>query len=182
MIMTVSRAAFSDTTSNDGNLAGAGSVVLYNDAPNGGRNTTAGDETGNPMFGAFEGTWTVKADNLTPGVAVDHCIEIIYGGSIDAAVNLDSITSDTPSVRGFRQKVNVTIEQFAGSCGAMGEGVAVAGGTLASPTIQPTAEWTAAEGDSMFYLVELEVDASAGNEYQGASVTNIDFEWLADQA
>lgn len=180
MIMTVSRAAFSDPTSNDGNYVASGSVVLYNNAPGGGFNTSPGDETGDAMFGTWDGTWVVKADNLKPGDDVSHCIEIIYGGSLDATVKLDSITSDAPSVGGFRNQINVTVDRFTGACGSVGSAT-IASGTLATPVINESA-WSAPAATSQFYLVTLELDIGADNTYQGASVDNINFEWLASQA
>lgn len=183
MIMTVSRAAFSDPTSNDDNVVGAGSVVLYNNAPNGGTNLNPGDETGDPMFGAAAGIWTVEADNLAPGDAVQHCIITTYAGSLDATVALDSVSVGTPTVPGFDAEINLTVERFT-SADCTGTPAASAGGTLAAPTISETA-WAATGGapdDARSYLVTLELDATADNTFQGASVDEIDFEWVANQA
>jgi hypothetical protein len=184
MIMTVSRAAFSDPTSNDANLVGAGSVVLYNNAPNGGTNLNPGDETGDPMFGATAGVWTVDADNLAPGDTVQHCIVTTYAGSLDATVALDSVSSTgTPTVPGFDAQVNLTVERF-NTADCTGAATASAGGTLATPVIGETA-WAATGGspdDARSYLVTLELDGAAGNVFQGASLDQINFEWVANQA
>ncbi len=181
MIMTVSRAAFSDPTSNDANFVGAGTVVLDNNAPGGGVNTSPGDESGDPMFGATAGVWTVEADNLVPSGSVQHCIDIQYKGSLDATVALDSVQVGTPSVSGFDGQINLTIDRFSGS-GCSGTATAIAGGTLASPSITETA-WIATGGvptDIMSYEITLELDSAAGNAFQGATLGGIDFEWLAD--
>lgn len=186
MIMTVSRAAFSDVTSNDDNSVAAGSVVLYNDAPNGGAGTgSAGDESGDPMFGteaeALASAWTVRADNLKPGETVSHCIEIIYGGTLDANAVLQSISVTPSTTAGFEDEINMTVERFNGACGAAGTGTAaVAGGaTLGAFTINDPV-WPATTGDSQFYLVELELDTAVANSFQGASVSDIDFQWYAE--
>ncbi|MGB9359695.1 MAG: hypothetical protein WCC01_14175 [Acidimicrobiia bacterium] len=184
MIMTVSRAAFSDPTSNDANYVAAGSVVLDNDAPNGGENTSPGDESGDPMFGAAAGVWTVDAGNLAPGESVDHCIDIQYKGSLDATVALDSVqTTGAVTVADFDGEINLTIERFAGSA-CSGTATAVAGGTLATPSISEIA-WSATGGvptDVVSYEITLELDSDAGNEFQGASISDIEFEWLATQS
>lgn len=183
MIMTVSRAAFSDPTSNDANYVAAGSVILDNNAPNGGENISPGDESGDPMFGAVAGAWTVDAGNLAPGDSVQHCIDIQYKGSLDATVALDSVLTGAVSATDFDAEVNLTIDRFPGNaCG--GTGTEIASGTLAVPSITETA-WAATGGgttDVMSYEITLELDSSADNAFQGASISDIEFEWLANQA
>lgn len=183
MIMTVSRAAFSDPTSNDANYVAAGSVVLDNNALNGGENANPGDESGDPMFGAAAGAWTVDASNLAPGGSVTHCIDIQYKGSLDATVALDSVVTGTPTVANFDEEINLTIDRYSGSA-CSGAGTAVASGTLGTPSISEAA-WAATGGaptDIMSYEITLELDSAAGNAFQGASISDIEFEWLANQA
>jgi len=187
MIMTVSRAAFSDPTSNNANYVAAGSVVLDNNAPNGGTNTNPGDESGDPMFGAAAqaaGGWTVQADNLAPGDSVAHCIDIRYKGSLDATVALSSVKTGMATATDFADKINLTIQRFAGSgCSSTGSD-AVAAGTLSSPGLSADS-WSATGGgdtDVMSYEITLELDSAAGNEFQGATLGDIEFSWLAGQA
>lgn len=182
MIMTVSRAAFSDLTSNDDNSVAAGTVVLYNDAPNGGANTVPGDETGDPMFGPVATAWTVDASNLTPGGSVQHCIETTYAGSINANVEFESVTPGIGTVPGFGDEINLSVERFSGACGIAGTGSAVASGTVANPVLGAETPWGAITGDSEFYLVTLELDLATTNTFQGAELTDIDFQWIANQA
>ncbi len=185
MIMTMSRAAFSDLTSNDGNSVAAGTVVLYNDAPNGGDNLLPGDESGDPMFGTqaqAAGGWTVRADNLTPGTPVEHCIEVSYAGSLDGTAGFESVVAGAPSVAGFDAEINVTIERFATACGAAGSGSGVLSGTLAAPGASSETPWAATDGDSEFYLVTLELDGGVTDLFQGADLADIEFQWIANQA
>ena len=185
MIMTVSRAAFSDLTSNDGNSVAAGTVVLYNDAPNGGTNLNPGDETGDPMFGTTAqagGGWTVQADNLNPGTLVEHCIEVSYAGSLNGTAGFESVVAGTPSLANFDDEINVTVERFAAACGVAGSGSGVISGTLAVPGASSETPWAAADGDSQFYLVTLELDSGVDNAFQGESLGDIGFQWVANQA
>lgn len=184
MIMTVSRAAFSDLTSNDGNSVAAGTVVLYNDAPNGGNNLNPGDESGDPMFGTAAqaaGGWTVQADNLNPGTPVEHCIEVSYAGSLDGTAGFESVLAGTPSVANFDAEINVTVDRFDTACGVAGSGDAVISGTLAAPGASSETPWAASDGDSQFYLVTLELDSGVDNSFQGESLGAIKFQWIANQ-
>ncbi len=185
MIMTVSRAAFSDVTSNDGNSVAAGTVVLYNDATDGGTSFNPGDETGDAMFGTAEeaaaSTWTVRADNLNPGTPVEHCIEVSYAGSLDSTARFESVVAGTPSLTGFDEEINVTVERFATACGVAGDGSTVISGTLGTPGSSSETPWSATDGDSQFYLVTLELDSGVDNAFQGESLDGINFQWIANQ-
>ncbi|MEA2010953.1 MAG: hypothetical protein U9N78_09635, partial [Actinomycetota bacterium] len=82
MIMTVSRAAFTDAASNDGNSWGTGNVAIHDArVPN---DPITGDESGTALF--------TTSDNIAPGYDEHKCIDVVYDGSVDADSALTSVT------------------------------------------------------------------------------------------
>jgi len=185
LVMTASRAAFTDPTSNDANLVGAGSVYLDNNAPN---NTDPGasgpgDGSGDEMFGAATGAFTVKADNLAPGDSVTNCINVIYVGSLAASVDLDSLTVGTDT-DGLADNVGLSIERFESvDCtGAPEVTLTGVSDTLSAFTLTEAA-WTptglVVVDKSYQVTLTLIDDAFLLSSDQGGQVGAIDFEWLA---
>ncbi len=180
MIMTVSRAAFTDATSNDKNEARAGTVYLTNDAPSN-NDPGRGDGTGDAMF-------TISGDGpFTPGDSVHQCIDIQFVGDIGATVALDSVTVIGTDLPGY---MDLQVETAASGTDCDTGTWDDAGTSALSGPLTFTDQWTAAPSpsvtDSLAYRLTLTLDdvapGDAGygafNSIQGESV-EIDFEWLA---
>lgn len=178
MVMTSSRALFTDPTSNDANAVSSGSVSLDNGADND-NDPGIGDGTGDAMFGLASGTFTVDASNMVPGDSVTNCIEIIYGGNVSADIELTSVTVGTDT-SGMASVLDLDITRYdddAADCGGTSEGSTYSG-TLAAWADAETA-WTASSAESKWYEFTLALQAGAGNTYQGQTTSGIDFEWTA---
>lgn len=179
MVMTSSRALFTDPTSNDDNAVSSGTVILDNGADND-TDPGLGDGSGDPMFDLASGTYTVDASDLTPGNSVTNCIEIIYDGTVSADVELTSVTVGTDPGT-MAAVLNLTIDRFDDDvvdCGGTLEDNAYTG-TLAAWASGSETAWTASSTESKYYEFTIELDAGAGNAYQGLTTSDIDFEWTA---
>lgn len=172
MVMSVSRAIFTNPTSNDANAWTSGNVVLVNEDA-----TTDGgppdyDETGAALF-------TITA--MAPGDTDTVCFEVIYEGNVDADIELDTVTtagSDENSVSG---EMNLTIDRYTDSLCTLGVVSVVAGGTLGAPGISEAAWQPAVPGtpESRWYEITVEFDSGAANDMQDRTVDDVEFEWLA---
>jgi len=169
MIMTVSRAAFSDTTSNEANEWSSATVNLTD------------DYTENGLGAMFK---LIDNSNLTPGDSDSKCIEIIYTGTVDATVGLSDISKTGSS--GLAPAIDLDIERYAGSNGDClpTPGVYVFGGTLFDgDTAVGFDTWTAtAGGDHAYYKVTWTFVESGNdlvdNGYQGKTAEAA-FTWQA---
>ena len=168
MIMTVSRAAFSDVTSYDDSAFATGTVVLNS---GGASNPFATDENGGAIF---------TATNAKPGDTATGCVEIIYDGTIDALVELDSVTVVTdPDV--LAAVLDLEINRYTdSSCSTLDDTVSTAGDTLDNWNDSETA-WPASTGDRLWYGVTVTLQ-DVDNSYQGLAAADIEFEWIANQA
>lgn len=170
MIMTVSRAAFSDATSYDDSSLATGSVVLYNEDS---MDTSPGDDDGGYLF---------QVTNAKPGDSASACVEIIYGGTIAATVELESVIVGTDSTPPLAAVMDLQVDRYtaSGCAPADHDAVVFTGDTLDNWSDMETA-WAAVAGDSRWYGVTLTLQ-DVGNTYQSLSVSNIDFQWIANQA
>ncbi|GMQ86454.1 MAG: hypothetical protein BMS9Abin07_2033 [Acidimicrobiia bacterium] len=179
MIMTASRAVFTDPTSNDGNAVAAGTVVLNNVGVPNNTDSGIGDGTGDPMFDTpGSGTYTVDASDMAPGDGgVVNCIEIEYSGTVASTIELTSVTvgTDTASMAAV---LDLTIDRYTSTDCTGTVDAAVYSGTLAAWADAETA-WSASATASRSYEVTIELQSTAGNPYQGATTSGIDFEWTA---
>jgi len=168
MIMTASRAAFTDLASNDGNSWTAGTVSLH-DARVG--NSASGDETGAALF--------APATDIAPGYTETACIDVVYDGSLDATSLLTSVT--VVSGNTLAAVLDVDVDRYDGaSCGGAAEAANIVTGTLDSPTISETA-WAGTGGSSTTksYSITVSMAGSvADNTLQGQSAA-ANFEWTA---
>lgn len=178
MVMTSSRALFTDPTSNDGNAVSSGSVILDNGADND-TDPGLGDGSGDAMFGLAAGTFTVDASDLVPGDSANNCIEIIYDGTVSADIEISSVTigSDTASMGAVLDVVIDRYDDDAADCGGTFETNAYTG-TLDSWS-DGEAAWTASSTESKYYDFTITLNAGAGNAYQSATTSGVDFEWTA---
>ncbi|MEN8235060.1 MAG: hypothetical protein ABFR89_09095 [Actinomycetota bacterium] len=157
MIMTVSRAAFSDTTSNDSNAWDSGTVVLTDD---------------------FQGVGAMFTEpNLVPGATGSNCIAVIYQGSVTANVILSSVS--TAGSTGLAPALDITIDRYP-DAGCAGTSSLVYGGTLAGANGASFGDtWTAtAFGDTQYYGITWTFQSGAGNSYQGKGAEAA-FTWQA---
>ena len=165
MIMTVSRAAFSDTTDNTGNSWASGVVSLTD-------NYTE-DVNLAEMF---------DEDPIAPGDTDSACIEIIYTGSPPPCLPHSSIS--TAGSTGLAPALDMEIERYSGACkgesGSSLEESDVFTGTLAaanSATFLDT--WAAATvGARQFYEITWTFNNGAGNSYQDTTAQAA-FTWQA---
>ena len=179
MVMTASRAVFTDPTSNDASAVAAGTVILNNVGVPNNSDTGIGDGTGDPVFDTpGSGTYTVDASNMVPGDGgVTNCIEIQYSGTVAADIELTSVTvgTDTASMAAV---LDLTIDRYTTTDCTLAVDAAVYSGTLGSWADTEVA-WSASSTASRSYEVTIELQSSAGNAYQGATTSSIDFEWTA---
>ncbi len=173
MVMSASRALFFNPTSNDANAWTSGSVVLVNEG-----NTTDGspplyDETGTALFAITD---------MVPGDSDTFCLEVIYQGSVDADIELDTVSQGAGGVdeNSIGDELNLTITRWLVDCGDTADG-AVALGTINTPTYSETAWQPAAPGtpESRWYEITVELDTLADNAVQDSTIDEIEFEWLA---
>jgi hypothetical protein len=179
-ILTTSRAAFTDTTDNNGNDFGAGTVSIVD------------DDTGLVMF---------NVASMAPGDVVQNCILVTYTGSLDTSgVRLYTANQATTTATNLAPELNVTIDE--GTVGPFvatelggGEGdcsTFVLGSNLVTAVPMDTlagtytsfgtglSAWAPLGGssDSRSYRITVELDAAATDAFQGMDA-QIDFVWEA---
>ena len=157
MIMTVSRAAFSDTTENTDNTWSAGEVELVD------------DDGGVALF---------IADNIVPGDGGFGCIAVIYKGTVTADVVLSSVS--TAGSTGLAPALDVTIDRYpSADCNGTPSTVFPTG-TLASANGASFSDtWQAVNiDDTQWYGITWKFQTGAGNSYQGTGA-QATFTWQA---
>jgi len=161
MIMTVSRAAFTDTTANGGNEWDAGSVVLTDD-----HQTPA----------------TVLFDEgpLKPGDTGSNCIGVIYDGDVESDIVLSDI--DTTGSDGLQVAIDVVIDKSDGSTCGDGTTTPVYTGGL-DTFVTDAGSWTSdAAGTTYYYNIAWtftsQGDDTADNLLQGKNAKAA-FTWTA---
>lgn len=158
MIMTVSRAAFSDTTANAGNAWDSGEVILTDD---------------------FQGSGAMFSEtNIVPGSSGDNCITVEYLGSVSADVALVNVS--TAGSTGLAPALNVTISEYDGP-GCSGTPTQVFDGTMADADAAafPGSGWTAAAGDSRGYLIEWSFPTTSDDDLYQNKGAMAAFTWQA---
>ena len=172
MVMGVSRALFTNPTSNDANAWSSGNVVLVNELAlvDGGSPTF--DETGSALF---------AITNMVPSDTNTTCFEVIYQGSVDADILLDSVTIAGVNENSIGAELNITIDRHTSATCIDGTPAPVASGTLSAPGITETAWQPATPGvdESRYYEITVTFDAAAPNAVQDSAVDDVNFEWLA---
>jgi hypothetical protein len=161
MIMTVSRAAFSDTTSNPDNAWDAGTVVLT-------------DNHQSPATAMFD------EGPLKPGDSGSACIGVIYNGTVESNVVLSAI--DTAGSTGLEGAIDVVIDKSDGSTCGNGTTTPVYTGGLDAFS-GDTGHWTASSAGTTYYYNVAWTFTSTGtnagdNMLQGLNATAA-FTWTA---
>ena len=173
MVMSVSRALFTNPTSNDENAWTSGSVVLVNELAGTDGAPPDFDESGSALF---------TITDIVPGDSDTLCLEVIYEGSVDADILIDSVQQGAGGVdeNSIGDDLNLTITRWLVDCGDTADGT-VAGGTINTPSYSETAWQPAVPGtdESRWYQITVELDTNADNSVQNSTIDEIEFEWLA---
>lgn len=165
MVMRVSSAAFSATTSNAGSQWTAGDVVLTD------------DDSNTAMF---------TVGNMKPGQIVTQCIKVTYSGSLDAAVKLYGATTGGT---GLGTYLDTTVQRGSGgsfgNCTGFSSTETVYTGTLAGLTATHTSfatgagSWAPTGGapdDDMTYRIQITLQDNNAAQAKTATAT---FTWEA---
>lgn len=168
LVVTGSRAAFTDTTDNSGNAFIAGDVDLVD------------DDSGSAMF---------TVSNMEPGDSVTDCIVVTYQGSITDPSAVKLYSGGYTDSGDFADYLNLTVEE--GSGGSFGdcsgfslENAIESGGTVTDFDTTHT-DYASGAGvwdpsgtpQSKTYQVTVELDAATPDAEQGESVTALTFVW-----
>lgn len=171
MVMGVSRALFTNPTSNDANAWSSGNVILVNQNALVDGGSPSFDETGVAIFSSAA---------MAPGDSNTVCFEVIYQGSVDADILLDSVLVTGLNDNSIADELNLTITRYTDAGCTVGAAV-VASGTLSAPGITETAWQPAVAGtdESRYYEITVTLDAAAPNTVQNSTANGVEFEWLA---
>lgn len=168
-VLTASRAAFSDTTSNDGNYVTVGDVTL-----------TDNDSDVGVLF---------EITDMAPGDSETSCIEVTYEGSISDPGQVVIYSGGFTDSGSLATEVNLTIEEGTGAgtfddCTGFTLDASIFSGTL---TAFDTAHTGYSSGagtwdpsstpESLSYRITVELDPNADTASQGQSITNLIFTW-----
>ncbi len=172
MMMGVSRALFTNPTSADANAWSSGNVVLVNEGAliDGGSPTF--DETGSAIF---------TVTDMVPGDTTTVCFQVIYEGSVDADILLDSVTIAGLNENSIGAELNLTVDRHTSATCVDGSPAAVASGAQSAPGITQTARQPATPGvdESRYYEITVTFDSAAPNTVQNSTTNDVEFEWLA---
>jgi hypothetical protein len=168
LVLSVSRAAFIGTTSNEGNSLTSGTITLTD------------DDSGSTMF---------TVSNMMPGDSEVRCIVVTYSG-VDADPSAVELYSGGFTDSGdFASYLNLTVEEGTGGAfgdcsGFTAENTIESGGTLAAFDAAHTdyasgvGVWDpASTPESKTYRFTIELDAGTPDTEQGESVTALIFTW-----
>ena len=171
MVMGSSRALFTNPTSNDANAFTSGNVVLVNQAATTDGGPLLFDESGSALF---------SFSSMAPGDTSTVCFEVIYEGSLDADIVLDTVMISLLNENSIGDELNLTVDRYTDAACSLGV-AAVASGTLSTPGITETAWQPAVPGtdESRWYKITVTLDSAAPNTVQDSSATGVEFEWLA---
>jgi predicted ribosomally synthesized peptide with SipW-like signal peptide len=168
LVITGSRAAFTDTTDNTGNSFTAGDVDLVD------------DDSGSVMF---------NVSNMEPADSVTDCILVTYQGSIVDPSAVKLYSGGYTDSGDFADYLNLIVEE--GSGGSFGdctlfslENTIESGGTVTDFDTTHT-DYASGAGvwdpsgtpQSKTYRITVELDAATPNAEQGESVTALTFTW-----
>lgn len=169
LVMSGSRAAFSDTTDNTGNSFTAGTVTLTD------------DDSATVLF---------NVSNMSPGDSVQDCIRVTYSGSITDPAAVKVYSAGFTDSSDLANWLNVTIEEgnggvFGDCTGWVIEGAAIeSGGDLIAFDTAHT-DYASGAGawdpsgtpESKTYRFTFALDAATPDTEEGASVTALGFTW-----
>jgi hypothetical protein len=166
VVLTTSRAVFSDTAASDGNYFATGDVDLTDELEN--------------------ATVLFEVDDMVPGQAEERCIEVTYLGSLDP--DLVKVYSGGATDDGLAEWLAVTIEQGVGGnyadCSGFGGQSTIFDGSMDDFLADHTdyasgvGSWDpSAAGEKRTYRITVVFDENAPDTTQGASLTDLSFVW-----
>lgn len=167
VVLTASRAAFSDTTSNSNNSFTTGTVDLID------------DDSGSVAF---------TVTNMVPGQTVIRCILVTYQGTIVNTGPVRLYSGGFTDSGTLGSHLNLTVEEGTGgnfsSCTGFTASGTIESATLSQFNIDHTnytngaGTWDpSATPESRTYRITVQVSPSAPSAQQGKSVTNLVFTW-----
>lgn len=167
LVLTASRAAFTDTTANTGSAFAAGTVVLSD------------DDLGSAVF---------AVSGMAPGDTATGCISVTYGGSITDTGPVRLYSGGYADSAALGSYLDLTIEEGTGAsfgdCSGFDPEVTLFSGVLAAfdaahgDYATGTGSWQpASAGQSKSYRITVQLDGATPNSQQGASVTGLTFVW-----
>ena len=167
-VLTASRAAFSDTTSNESNFVNAGDVVLTD------------NDLGSALF---------QMSNVAPGDSEQTCIQVTYEGSIADPSGVVVYSGGFTDSSTLANDINLTIEEGTGAgtfddCTGFSLAGQIYSGTLTNFDTTHT-DYASGAGTwdpsstpvSRSYRITVELASGAANTSQGQSITNLIFTW-----
>ena len=130
------------------------------------------DETGSAIF---------TITDIMPGGTNTVCFQVIYEGSVDADILLDTVTIAGLNENSMGAELNLTIDRHTSATCVDGTPATVASGTLSAPGITEAAWQPAVPGvdESRYYEITVTFDSAAPNSVQNSTVNDVEFEWLA---
>lgn len=164
--LTATRAAFSDTTSNEGNVIATGNVELVD------------DDSGSAMF---------NVTDMVPGDSETACIEVTYQGSIEEPGPVVLYSGGFDGSAALAAELDLTVEQ--GTGGEFGDCTGFAGTVIFDGTLAgfDTAHTNYGNGagtwdpsstpESQTYRFTVELPSTADNSAQGQTITDLVFTW-----
>lgn len=167
LVLTASRAAFTDTTDSVGSALAAGTVALSD------------DDAGSALF---------AVSNMAPGDTVTRCITVTYGGSITGTGPVRLYSGGYTDSASLGSHLNLTIEEGTGagfgdcagfaSNGTLFSGVLAAFDAAHGDYATGTGGWQPASSpESKSYRITVQLDGATPNSQQGASVAGLTFVW-----
>lgn len=167
VVLTASRAAFSDTTSNSNNSFTTGTVDLID------------DDSGSAAF---------TVTNMVPGNTVTRCIRVTYQGTIVNTGPVRLYSGGLTDSGTLGSHLNLTVEEGSGgdfsTCTGFAPSATIESATLTQFNIDHTnyvngaGTWDpSGTPESRTYRITVQLSASAPSAQQGQSVTNLVFTW-----
>lgn len=167
VVLTTSRAAFSDTTANSANSFTTGTVDLID------------DDSGSAAF---------TVTNMVPGGSVTRCILVTYQGTVPNPGAVRFYSGGLTDSGTLGSHLNLTVEEGTGgdftSCTGFTPSATIESATLTQFNIDHTnysngaGAWDpSSTPESRTYRITVQLSSSAPSNQQGQSVTGLVFTW-----
>ena len=168
IVVSASRAAFTDTTGNTGNVLASGTVDLVD------------DDSGSVLF---------NVTGMVPGDTSVNCIEVTYQGTTTNPGAVKIYSGGYTDSGDFADHLNITIEEgtggsFGNCTGFTSQNTIENGGTLTNFDTSHTSYVSGAgvwdpsgTPESKTYRITFELDPATPDAEQGESVSALTFTW-----
>lgn len=166
-VLTASRAAFSDTTSNTGNSFSTGTVDLLD------------DDSGSALF---------ALSNMVPGDSITRCIEVTYQGTVADPGPVRFYSGGYTDSAALATHLDLLVEEGSGgdfgSCAGFAAAATIESDNLVGFDTAHTSyasgagTWNpSATPDSRTYRITVTLASAAPDSAQGQSVADLVFVW-----